>query len=344
MSNPLRVVALTGQRRTPSARFRIGQFVAPLATEGIALDWRPAPVSEYPPSARWLRPLWLPMTLAARLPDIARTRSADLTLLNREFVSTLATWEGWTARPRIFDVDDAIWLRRGGGYAARLARQMDLIVCGNQTLAEWFAQHKRPIEILPTAVATERFVPRRADTAPPPLAFGWSGTSSNHGFLRELEPAWGRVLRERPDVRLRICSDREPAWRDLPADRVDFVRWTPEAEVPFLQSLTVGLMPLVDSAWTRGKCSFKMLLYLSCGVPAVVSPVGMNREVLAGAEVGCAATTPAQWSDAILALFADETEREARGRAGRRLVEDKYSVAVISRRWARILRRVAAGT
>lgn len=344
MSEPLRVVALTGHRRTPSARFRVGQFVAPLATEGIALDWRPAPVSEYPPSSQWQRPLWLPTTLVARLPDILRTRSADLTLLNRELVSTLATWEGWTARPRIFDVDDAIWLRRGGGYAARLARQMDLIVCGNETLADWFAQHGPPVEILPTAVDTARFVPRSADAREQPLAFGWSGTSSNQGFLRELEPAWARVLRNRPDVRLRICSDREPAWRDLPPGQVDFVRWTPEVEVPFFQSLAVGLMPLVDSPWTRGKCSYKMLLYLSCGVPAVVSPVGMNRDVLAGGEVGCAATTPTQWADAILALLGDENGRAAMGRAGRQLVGDQYSVAVISRRWAHILRRVAAGT
>lgn len=341
MSDPVRVTALTGHRRTPSARFRVGQFVTPLAAQGVVLDWRPAPISEYPPVARWQRPLWMPATLLARLPDIMRSRSADVTLLNREFVSTLATWEGWTGQPRIFDVDDAIWLRRGGGYAARLARQMQVVVCGNDYLAAWFGQHCRRVEILPTAVDTARFVPGPADR---PLAVGWSGTSSNHGFLLELEEAFAQVLRRRPDVRLRICSDREPAWRRLPPAQVDYVPWSPAAEVPFFQSLDVGLMPLADSPWTRGKCSYKMLLYLSCAVPAVVSPVGMNQQILAAADVGRAAAAPAEWTEAILALLDDTDARRTLGAAGRQLVCTEYSVDVISRQWADLLRRTAAGS
>jgi glycosyltransferase involved in cell wall biosynthesis len=332
---------LTGSRCTPSARFRVGQFVAPLAAAGISLDWRPAPVSEYPPAAAWRRPLWLPVTIGARLPDLARTWRSDLTLFNRELVSTLATLEGWTRAPRIFDVDDAIWLRRGGGYAARLARRMDLVVAGNEYLAEWFAPHCDRVEILPTAVDTARFLPRAAAEPAAPLNFGWSGTSSNHRFLLELEDALGRVLREQGQARLRVCSDREPRWRNLPAERVDFVPWSPSAEVAFFQSLDVGLMPLDDSPWTRGKCSYKMLLYLACGVPAVVSPVGMNVRVLGEAAVGCAATGSSGWSDAILGLLADQDARRAMGAAGRCLVSEKYSVDVISRQWSALMRRTA---
>ncbi len=340
-NNRLRVTGLTGHRRTPSARFRVGQFVEPLAAEGIDLDWRPAPVSEYPPVATWQRPLWLAATMAARLPSIARTWSADVTLLNREFVSTLATIEGWTGGPRVFDVDDAIWLRRGGGYAARIARQMDLVVCGNEVIAEWFGQHCSQLEILPTAVDTERFVPHPlADPGAAPT-FGWSGTSSNHGFILDLEEAFAQVLQEIPNARLRVCSDREPKWKNLPAERVDFVPWSMAAEVAFVQARNVGLMPLEDTAWTRGKCSYKMLLYLSCAVPAVVSPVGMNNQVLAEGEVGRAANTAAQWTDEIIALLKDAEANRAMGAAGRRLVQEKYSVEVITRQWAALLRRTA---
>ncbi len=341
MTRPLNVIGLTGHRRTPSARFRVGQFVAPLAEEGVALDWRPAPVSEYPPVATWRRPLWLATSLAARLPDIARTWPADVTLFNREFISTLATLEGWTNRPRVFDVDDAIWLRRGGGYAARLARQMDLVVCGNEMIADWFGQHNSQLEILPTAVDTVRFAPRPVSDPGAAPTFGWSGTSSNHRFLLDLEEAFGRVLQEVPKARLRVCSDLEPRWRNLPAERVDFVPWSMESEVPFFQSLDVGLMPLEDTDWTRGKCSYKMLLYLSCGVPAVVSPVGMNNQVLGEAEVGRAAISGADWSAAIIDLLGATDVRQSLGRAGRRLVEEKYSVEVITRQWAALLRRTA---
>ena len=343
MTERLRVCALAGGRSVPSARFRIGQLLPALAAAGLDVDWRPARVSCYPPARRWLRPLWLPTTIVARLPDVAATHRAQVTLLQREFVSTLATLEFLTARPRVFDVDDAIWLNRESGFARRLAGAMDVVVAGNATLADWFGRYCARVEVLPTAVDTSRFTPAVSDPGvrPRPPAVGWIGTSANFPYLLMWQEALAAALRTRGDLRVRVCADRRPPLSGLPADRLDFVPWSPEAEVPFLQSLDVGLMPLADTPWTRGKCSFKMLQYLACGIPAVVSPVGMNREVLDAGLVGRAAATSDQAADAIIDLLGDAAARAALGQAGRRLVLEHYSVEVVAPRLAAILTAAA---
>ena len=346
MRDPLRVSALTGDVRVPSARFRVGQFVAPLRALGVDLRWLPAPISNYPPRSPVLRPLWLPATAAARLPSLAATWTADVTLLQRELVSTLATLEGLTRRPRVLDVDDAIWMRRGGVFAARIARACELVIAGNDHVADWFAPHARRVEVLPTAVDTDRFRPREVAGAADDdgrVVIGWSGTSSNLAFLTGIEGALARVLRERPRCRLAVCSDAPPRFDVVPADRVDYEPWRPATEVGFFQRLDVGLMPLSDDDWTRGKCSYKMLLYLACGAPVVVSPVGMNAQVLAQAEVGYGAATDEAWADALITLIDDAALRRRLGRAGTDLVTAGYSVDALAPRLAGMLEDVARG-
>ena len=342
MGDLLKVTALTGAMQVPSSRFRVGQHLPRLLEHGIDLKWLPAPVSGYPPERRWMRPMWLPISLAARIPGVAATWSSDVTLIGREFVSTLSTLESFTRRPRVFDVDDAIWLRRGGGFARHLAGRMDVVVAGNDYLAEWFGRYCPDVEILPTAVDCDRFVPGSGSgKTGKGMVVGWSGTSGNFPFLYEIETAMAQVMRERPEVRFQVSSDRPPGFRHLPADRVDFVPWSPDNEIGFIQSLDVGLMPLPDNEWSRGKCSYKMLLYLSCGVPVVVSPVGMNTQVLQAAEVGLGARNPDEWRKSILALLADDGGRTEMGARGRELVVEKFSTAVLGGRLARILKRAA---
>lgn len=348
MGERLRVTALTGGAQVPSARFRVDQLAPALAACGVDLDIRHARVSSYPPDSRVRRPLWLAATLAARLPDIAATRRSQVTLLQREFVSTMATLEGLTAGPRVLDVDDAIWLNRSdGGFARRLARQVDVVVAGNRYLADWFGAHAHRVEVLPTAIDTARFRPGSsagAEATAGPRIIGWTGLSANFPYLAAWEESLRAVLAAEPDVVLRVCADRRPPLDRLPAGRWEWVPWTPAVEVPFLQALDIGLMPLADTPWARGKCSFKMLQYLACGVPAVVSPVGMNAEVLAQGEVGLGAADPDAAAAAMLALLADPARRARMGQAGRSVVTTHYAVDVVAPRLAAILRDVAAGS
>src|SRR5579864_266903 len=147
----LRVAAFTAGAAVPAARFRVRQYVTPLAGHGIALREYWPRLGAYPPQNRLLRPAWLVGTLAERLPQLAAAAaSAEIVLLQRELVSTLPTLEGLTRQPRVVDIDDAVHLYRGGRAARRLAALADLIVVGNDWLAEIWRQWAPAVEILPT--------------------------------------------------------------------------------------------------------------------------------------------------------------------------------------------------
>lgn len=331
---PLRVAAFTGGAALASARLRVRQYIAPLAGLGIAVQESWPSLGAFPPRRRSLRPAWLVGTLAQRLPPIAAGWRADITLLQREMVSTLPTLEGWTRRPRLVDIDDAMHLHRGGVAARRLARLAELVVVGNSWLAEIWGGWNRAIAILPTPVDTDRCTPR---PAPDEAAIGWIGSAGNLRYLAAVAPALRRVTERFPGTAIAVCCDRPPA---LPGLAVRYVPWSEDAEADFLASLTIGVMPLEDGPWERGKCSLKMLQYMAAGRPCVVSPVGMNNQLLREAELGRPATTIDQWTEALSSLLADRDAAARMGAAGRALAVARYSVAALAPRFAALLRRL----
>ena len=337
----LKVLALTSGVHISSSRYRVAQYRERLRAAGIDLIVKPGWVETYPPPEHWRRPAWLAGTVAAQVPRVLASLKADLTLLQREMISTLPSFEGLTRRPRVVDVDDAIWLRRGGLAARHLARVADRIICGNDFLADYFSKLCGDVHVLPTAVDTDLYRPAPPRPASGRVRIGWSGSVSGVPYLYDIEPALERVLRARPQVVLKIVSNSPPRFMRLPASQVEFVRWTAERDVAEFQDMDIGIMPLRDTDWERGKCSYKMLLYMSCGLPAVVSPVGMNLEVLAAGRAGYPARSQAEWADALIALVDSPAERAALGAAGREVVERRYSTALLAPRLAGILRGAA---
>jgi glycosyltransferase involved in cell wall biosynthesis len=188
-----------------------------------------------------------------------------------------------------------------------------------------------------TAIDTERFSPTPEHDGP--FVLGWTGSGSSLRYLKEIAPAIGRFFAEVPDARLVVMADAFIELPGIPYDRIELVSWSPEAEATAIQGLDVGLMPLTGGDWAKGKCAFKMLQYMSCGVPAVVSPVGMNTEVLAMADVGLAATTEDEWVEALLSLYRDRDRARALGRNGRTLAEGSFSLPVIAAQLAATMRR-----
>ena len=334
---PLRVAAFTAGENVPAARFRVRQYRAALAEQRIDLREYWPRLGAYPPRSRLLRPAWLAGTLTERLPQLVAAAHSDVVLLQRELVSTLPTLEGLTRRPRIVDIDDAIHLLRGGRAARQLARLADLVIVGNPNLAEIWRRWTAAVVILPTAVDTERYAPAPFPERP---VLGWIGTAGNFRYLDKIVPALEQITRRFPQAEIAVCSDALPDLGRLP---VRHVPWSEAAEAPFLASISVGLMPLDDSEWERGKCSFKMLQYMAAGRPCVVSPVGMNRDILAQAEIGRAATSEPEWVEAISALLADRDQAESLGAAGRALAQAQYSLAALAPRLAGLIRRAASG-
>lgn len=337
----LKVTAFTGGIHVPSARFRVRQYIPKLRLENIAIYEMFSRFGAYPPKQKWMRPAWACATLLNQIPNIARSYRHDIVLLQREILSTYLTIEPLVKKPRILDVDDAIYLYRGGHFIRRLAQCCDLVICGNNYLANWFNLWNPNVTVLPTAIDTQKYVPKTHEAhMNRPIIIGWIGTSSNLQYLYNIEMALNRVIESYLNVQLLVICDRVPVFRRLALNRVKFLHWSEQTELENLQTMDIGIMPLEDSPWTRGKCSFKMLQYMSCGLPVVVSPVGMNAEVLAMDNIGMGASTELQWVEALLALLDSTELRSDLGAAGRRTVEKAFSIDVLAPRLASCLRYV----
>lgn len=329
------MLALTQGESVPSSRFRIKNIVERLKEGGIDIRIRDARVSAFPPASSLSRPAWLVRELLFRAPDLLSSYNYDVIVFQRELISTLPTLEALFKSPRVLDVDDAIWLHRGGLAANSLARNVDHIVCGNSYLADYFAKFGKPISIVPTGVDVSIFRPRH-DRASNKI-IGWSGTSGGFRFLYAIECALSEVLKRNPDWTLRIVSDQRPSFNFIPAERIEFLLWSKENEVESIASMDIGIMPLDDTAWSRGKCSYKMLLYMACGLPVVVSDFGMNREILNYDFVGYGASSVSDWVDSLSSLIADSELRDRLGKSGRGVVESFFSTEITAKMWVNIL-------
>lgn len=334
----IRVVAITGGKNVPSRRFRIDVLAPFLAKRSIELKELCPILSMYPPASRLLRLPWFAAALIERLTFLYHSRGYDAVILQREMISTLPTLERLLPKPRILDVDDAIYLHRNGRAAEYIARSCSLVVCGNHYLAEKFSQWNSNVVVIPTGVDTDQLQPivNRNITEVPSI-IGWIGTAGNYRYLELIKPALRKVLASFPNTRLQIISNQFPTFLGHLGRQLDFRLWRPGIENDLLPRFTIGIMPLTDSEWERGKCAFKMLQYMAAGVPVVVSPVGMNELLLKAAQVGYGARSAQDWEDTLIRLLTDCGLASALGKNGRKLVEKQYSLKLVARYWSNVL-------
>ncbi|MEP6729699.1 MAG: glycosyltransferase family 4 protein [bacterium] len=325
---PLR--AYSAGVNSPAPRYRVFQFKAKFRDAGYDLIARHTPFGGYPPRARALRPLWGGASLLWRAAQMIETHRRGINFFQRELISTMATVEWMAGGPRVFDVDDAIWLLARGRGTDTIAAHADLVICGNSFLADHYRGVSQNVIIVPTAVDTSSY-PETVRQTRDTLVIGWSGTSGGFKYLEGIQDALMSVLQALPAARLRILADRAPVLPRVPVDRLEFIKWTPQREASVISGFDVGIMPLSNTEWERGKCSFKMLQYMAARVPVVVSPIGMNQEVLSMGTVGLSASTEAEWVDAVIGVLTDRDAGLRMGRAGRAVVERFFSREVVGR-------------
>jgi glycosyltransferase involved in cell wall biosynthesis len=293
----------------------------------------------------------IPERVASRLALFRTLREADVVVLVRK----LFTWAELralraSARRLVYDFDDAVMFRdpfrgRPVSHVRRRrfrhsVRSADLVTAGNAYLAGLSEQDAPETKRLlaPTPIDTDRYAP-----GPPPRAgfrVGWIGSRATRGYLDVVAPALREAAAARGDLVVAIMADARPSQLDgLP---VEFTPWSAAEEVAFLRSLHVGLMPLTDDPFSRGKCGFKLLQYMACGVPAVASPVGVNVEMCDGGAAGVLAATPADWAPSILSVATDPEAARQRAALARVRVEERWSTRVLGPRFAAAL--AACGT
>ncbi|MCB9896371.1 MAG: glycosyltransferase family 4 protein [Planctomycetes bacterium] len=344
---PLTVVALTRTSSIgPSTRYRIEQYRALLAARGIEVETRPLFGPTWFSILEWRNPLARTLAkagysvarLGARVAQVlgARASDADLVLVEQQLFPYLPTFVEqmlWPrAKPTVLEFDDAIFLTFAHGRKlAALCARADLVIVGNRFLREFAARSARQVHVIPTTVDLARYDAalelqraRRATPDTGPLRVGWIGLRYNFGYLRELAAPLAGLSRA---VELRVVSsglpEVDPAWDGV---RLVHRPWSAEGEAAELAQCDVGVMPLPDDPWTRGKCALKILQYMAAGVPVVASPVGVNADIVRHGENGLLAATPAGWSAAFEALAADPELRSRLGEAGRRTVEAEFSI------------------
>ncbi len=293
-------------------------------------------------------PMMIPTKASQRRRMFADMDHFDVVVLQRRL---LQPWEFARLRKHArvlgYDFDDALAFRDRPGLLGHrslarwvkfgaIVRGVDFVTAGNEYLADLTGLDRESVTVIPTPVDTGLYQPRARQAGP--VRLGWVGSRSTVGYLEGIMPQVERVVASHPGVTLTVVSNAFPAPRPF----IRNVEWTREAEPAEVAGFDVGLMPLPDTPWTRGKCGFKLLLYGACGVPSVASPVGVNRDVIVDGETGMLAAGPEQWAGALAALVEDAALRERFGRAARRRVEANYSVDVVVPRWAAAL-KVAAG-
>ena len=339
-----KIAALTSGVSIPSARFRIRQYLPYLRNAGLDVTEYCPRVSQgarLPGALGRIRTRYFPpllvgqmlTNLALRAPGVLGSHKADVTWLERNFVPGLDGCAGLLKSPIVLDIDDAIWLYNplGSSMIKRLVRRADMVFAGNQFLANWCSEFCQNIRIVPTAVDTNRFRPRiQPKSAGAPFVVGWTGTSGNFQFLTMIEPALANFLRAIPSARLLIIADRRPSLPSLPQSQLDFVSWHPSMEHLLLHEIDVGIMPIDDTDLSRGKCSFKMLQYMATGLPVIVSPFGMNMDVLSLGDIGLAAKTTAEWVDSLFFYFRNPDEMIVHGRNSRNVAVSRFGTNLIA--------------
>jgi glycosyltransferase involved in cell wall biosynthesis len=251
--------------------------------------------------------------------------------------------------PILYDFDDAIWMtdttdanRRWGflkcaGKTAELCRMASAVVVGNETLAEYAREHNANVWVVPSTVDTDRYLPREHSDSHAPIVIGWSGSPTTVKHLCTISGALRRVSTA-ASVELRVMGGQ----LDLPGVTVSLRGWSPRREVEEVQQFDIGLMPLPDDPWCRAKCGMKALLYMAAGVPAIVSPVGVNTTIIKDGVNGLLAATEEEWTDRLLGLVRSVKLRRRLGKAGRATVEAHYSLRVHACRVVEILQSLAS--
>ena len=340
----------------PGQRYRIEQWAPLVRRAGVQVTLSPFL------SQRGMDLLYEPGHVAGKAQEVLRgylKRLADAVLLGSTdviFVYREAALLGpaWIERllalrrPLVFDFDDAIYLAdtsqanawsRGLKSVTKvetICRVARHVTVGNEFLARYAKDRARGVTVIPSTIDTDVYqIQPRAENRVPVI--GWTGSMTTVPYLMTLAPALRR-LREKRDFELRVIGAKV----DIEGLAVRCLPWRAETEPEDVRALDVGLMPLPDDEWSRGKCGMKALQYMALGSPPVVSPVGVNATIVRDGVNGFHASTEEEWIDRIALLLADESLRRSLGQEARATVEKSYSARGHAPRLARILTEAAA--
>ncbi|UYZ65176.1 glycosyltransferase [Hymenobacter weizhouensis] len=331
--------------KAPSQRFRFEQYLDFLTQEGHS--WRMAPFISnqtwailYKPGHTLAKAAGILAGFARRVVLLFSVPQYDYVFVHREASPIGPPVFEWVisrllSKRVIYDFDDAIWIPNTSEANKLVAgvkwhhkvqsicRWAYKVSCGNAYLRDYARQFNPNAIINPTTIDTVHLHNQVKDQSEPGrLVIGWTGTHSTLKYLHQVVPVLARLEQEF-DFEFRVISNQPP---ELPLRSLVYVPWRKETEIADLLAFHVGLMPLEDDPWAKGKCAFKALQYMALGIPALVSPVGMNTEVVQEGVNGNVCATAAEWENSLRRLLQNPGLRQEMGRHARQTIEQRYSV------------------
>ena len=328
----------------PSQRYRLEQWAPELGRHGVQVSFCPFADPAlmgllYRPGRVLAKTKLVLAGFARRVASLRRVREYDAVVIHRTLnlvgPATLERVLARLGRPIVFDFDDAIFLldtadaNRALGWLKfpqktdAICRLSTHVVVSNETLAAYARRHSRRVSIVPSSVDTERYAPVQKPHARDRFVVGWTGSATSQAYLESFAPVLVRILAAAgPGAELHVHSDLRPR---LPGVAFTWLEWSPDSEVDVWSRFDVGIMPVDDDPWARGKSAMKALLYMAMGIPAICSPVGVAADLIRSRENGFLASTPEEWVAVVKELAGDPQLRARIGTAGRATVERLYS-------------------
>jgi glycosyltransferase involved in cell wall biosynthesis len=351
-------IAAHRKDRSPSQRFRFEQYFEFLEKNGFEVEFLPLLTEEddkilYSKGKYFEKSRLLLRCIERRKKDLKKAESADIIFIQREaFLTRSVRFEkGFKSlgKKMVFDFDDSIWLSnvsdankkfnwlKNPGKTSQIIEMSDMIFAGNAYLSEYASKFNKNVFIVPTTIDTNEYVRIPPVKNSDKICIGWSGsiTTIQHfefavPFLREIKKKYGDL------IEIKVIGDGNYVNEEL---GVKGLPWNKATEIKELSTFDIGIMPLPDDEWAKGKCGLKGLQYMALEIPAIMSPVGVNSEIIQHGENGFLATTTDEWVSAISELTESMEKRNAVGMAARKTVETKYSVEANKKVYLELLNR-----
>ena len=329
--------------RSPSQRYRFEQYFEYLESQGVQCDLAFI-INEkedkrfYKKGGAMFKLFFFVKAFFLRLKQAIQSRKYDVVFVQREALMIGTTFFERLFKifsgKLIFDFDDAIWLPNvsDGNKALnflkdpkkteKLIRMSDMVFAGNQYLKDYANQFSDNVKIVPTTIDTNWYKP--AEKSNEQICIGWTGSSTTIQHLETLLPVLNRIKSKYGDkLRFKVIGDPNYVNQELD---IQGIPWRSGSEVTDLQDIHIGIMPLPDNQWTQGKCACKGLQYMAAGIATIMSPVGVNKDVINSGENGFLASSDEEWFDRLSELIDDQLLRENMGAKGRLTVEESFSV------------------
>jgi glycosyltransferase involved in cell wall biosynthesis len=355
----MKILALTKyDTLAASTRQRFLQYMPALAAAGMTVELAPLLNNDHIRrlvAARKASPVAVLKAYSKRLATLLGARNFDVLWVHCELFPYLPGFferlSGIHDVPVVYDYDDAIFHQydnsRNPVVRLLLANKLRPLLrgaraccCGNAYLYDYAKDFCANSIILPTVVDTARYLPVARDKGERrPIVIGWIGSPSTWPMVRPLLPLLKELCASKA-VRIMAVGAGAGARSDS-FDGLDLVTWSEDSEIAAVQSMDIGIMPVPDAPFERGKSGYKLIQYMACGLPVVASPVGVNREIVREGENGFLADGEGQWRAALTALIDDPTLRERMGSAGRTIAEKDYSLASQAPRLIELFRSIA---